>query len=240
MLSLTPEVFDQAEYYENSSPLERKDGLKLIDILAPKGGSKVLDIGCGTGYHSNVLAHQVGAEGRVVAIDPDKERLQIAREAYPASNIEYLEKSAEDIPGDGYDLVFSNHVLHWCKDLNIVFGQVANKLKAGGLFAFNCTNQVDYPTEIFSDEFKEILSAGVQTERIEALAISHGFVELKKDVHECAHGFDDIHGLIDLFMIHSHGRFNKADFNLAALKEYYGNDNVVFKYPVITAILFKK
>ena len=120
----------------------------------------MLDIGCGTGYHSN-LAHLVGDEGKVVAIDPDKERLQIAREKYSANNLQYHEKSAEDIPGDGYDLVFSNHVLHWYKDLDIVFGQVANKLKAGRLFAFNCVKKVNQPTEIFCDKFKEIVSVGV-------------------------------------------------------------------------------
>ena len=117
--------------------MERTDGLALIVIAAPKQGSKILDIGCGTGYHSNVLAHLVGAEGEMVAIDLDKERFQIAREICESKNIEYLEKGAEDIPGDGYDSVFSNYVLHWSKGLDIAFGQVANKLKAGGLFALN-------------------------------------------------------------------------------------------------------
>ena len=63
----------------------------------------------------------MGPDGKVVGIDPDTERLQLAKEKYSASNIEYLEGSAENIPGGDYGLVFSNHVLHWCNDKNLVF-----------------------------------------------------------------------------------------------------------------------
>ena len=104
--------FNKAESYVHLSLLVREDGMKLIYTAAPKEGSKVLDIGCGTGNHSKVIADLVGAEGKLVGIDPDTERLRLAKEMYSASNIEYLERSAEDIPGGRYDLVFSNHVLH--------------------------------------------------------------------------------------------------------------------------------
>ena len=54
---------------------------------------------------------------QVVGIDIDVERLEVAREKYSASNIEYLEGNAQDIPKVGgiklYDCVFSNFVLHW-------------------------------------------------------------------------------------------------------------------------------
>ena len=56
--------------------------------MAPKEGSKDLDIGSAL---SKVIADLVGAEGRVVGIDPDTERLQLAKEKYFANNIEYLE-----------------------------------------------------------------------------------------------------------------------------------------------------
>ena len=42
----------------------------------------ILDMGCGTGYLSSVLADHVGPSGSVLAVDPDLERLNVAKEAY--------------------------------------------------------------------------------------------------------------------------------------------------------------
>ena len=38
------------------------------------------------GYLTKVLSERVGPEGKVVAVDPDGERLKIARDMYSASN----------------------------------------------------------------------------------------------------------------------------------------------------------
>ena len=55
---------------------------------------KVLDLDCGTGDLSKVLAEHVGLGGKVIAMDPDKERLRIAKETYSAvSNILFQEGS---------------------------------------------------------------------------------------------------------------------------------------------------
>ena len=56
-----------------------------------QSGSSVLDLGCGTGYLTKVLSERIGPEGKVVAVDPDGERLKIARENYSSSNIEYIQ-----------------------------------------------------------------------------------------------------------------------------------------------------
>ena len=42
-----------------------------IDALRPKVGDRVLHIGAGLGYYTALLAHCVGASGRVVAIEVD-------------------------------------------------------------------------------------------------------------------------------------------------------------------------
>ena len=57
--------FDQASVYDSNSSQQRDTGLRLIELLDPKPGYKVLDLGCGTGYLTKTLADQVGHEGKV-------------------------------------------------------------------------------------------------------------------------------------------------------------------------------
>ena len=63
----------------------------------------------------------MGPDGKVVAIDPDVDRLMLARKKYPATNLEYHVGCAEDLPGRGYDVIFSNEFFYWVKDLDCVF-----------------------------------------------------------------------------------------------------------------------
>ena len=199
-----------------------------------------MDIGCGTGYHSKVIADLVGDEGSVVGIDPDTERLRLAKEKYSASNIEYLERSAEDIPGGSYDLVFSNHVLHWCNDIDLVFRQVASKLKTGGIFAFMCVTQQSAPPEMFSDELKRALTfSTINKEVVKNLASSYSFTQFFLNVHECVHVFESVHEMVRFFMVHTHGKFDETHFNIPAMMKLFENGTVVFKDPIITCILSK-
>ena len=82
---------------------------------------KILDLGCGTGYLSNVLAEQVGLGGKVIAVDPDKERLRTTKETYGAvSNILFQEGSTDEFPQDQYDIVFSNHMMAYFFSIYLV------------------------------------------------------------------------------------------------------------------------
>ena len=59
-------------------------------MLALHKGSHILDLGCGVGNITMELAKKVRPEGKVVAVesvDPDEERLKIARMRYSTSNI---------------------------------------------------------------------------------------------------------------------------------------------------------
>lgn len=58
-------IFNQAENYDETSTIQKEDGLNLIYLLAPEQGSYILDLGCGTGYLTCALAKQVGPQGKV-------------------------------------------------------------------------------------------------------------------------------------------------------------------------------
>ena len=63
------EQFNQALTYESNSSVQQEDGLHLINLLGINKGNKVLDLGCGTGYLTKVLADQVGQQqGKVTTV----------------------------------------------------------------------------------------------------------------------------------------------------------------------------
>ena len=93
-------------------------------------------MGYGTGNVTKILSERVGPEGRIIAVDPDKERLQIARKNYSASNIEYIKADDKTFPEGQYDLIFANAVIHWIQDKRALFEKVYKNLKVGGRFAF--------------------------------------------------------------------------------------------------------
>jgi protein-L-isoaspartate(D-aspartate) O-methyltransferase len=60
----------------------------MLEQLDPQPGSRVLEIGAGTGYNAALLAHMVGPNGRVVTLDIDLDlvlaaRAHLRRAGYP-------------------------------------------------------------------------------------------------------------------------------------------------------------
>ena len=135
-----PSATAQATSYHNGSKTQQSVGSRMIDMLNVEKGATVLDLGCGTGYLTKVLSERVGPEGKVVAVDPDGERLKIAREMYSASNIEYIQADDKTFPPGQYDLIFCNIVIHWISDKEALLRQIYNNLHPRGCFAFTTAN----------------------------------------------------------------------------------------------------
>lgn len=171
--------------------------------------------------------------------------MQVAKEKYPASNLEYKEGSGEDIPGGDYDIVFSNCVIHWCTDKDLVFKQVAKSLKSGGKFGFVITADFDVvstlfpPEELFSPECRQHLIDQIHllpTNDLLSLLISNNFILKFFKEHLREWKFTDVHKLIEFHMTHMKGVFDKTHFNIEALKKFYGEEEIIIKVPYITII----
>ena len=118
-------TMSEAMSYERKSEGQRGVGIELIDQTSTERGATVFDLGCGTGYLTKVLSERVGSEGKVVAVDPDGERLKIAREKYSAQNIKYVQADDKTFLLGQYDIIFCNTVIHWIHDKEALYKRVS-------------------------------------------------------------------------------------------------------------------
>jgi trans-aconitate methyltransferase len=103
-------------------------GAGVFELLAPKRGEQILDLGCGDGALTEKL---VAAGCRVIAIDSSAEQIGAAR----ARGLDARRARAETLPFKGeFDAVFSNAVLHWIPDAGAAIASVHRALKPGGRF----------------------------------------------------------------------------------------------------------
>lgn len=103
-------------------------GEDLVQLLAPQKDEHILDVGCGTGE----LTHQISTFcASVSGIDSSIEMINAARKAYPEINFEHKDTRYLDSV-DEYDAIFSNAVLHWIKEADLVISALSKSLKPGG------------------------------------------------------------------------------------------------------------
>jgi len=106
----------------------------MVSELELPQGSKVLDLGTGTGVLIPMLIEAVGPSGAVVAMDFAPQMLAEARKKYQWPNLEFFEGAAEDIPlGDQvFDEVVCNSAFPHFDDLKGAAREMARVLKRGG------------------------------------------------------------------------------------------------------------
>ncbi|MEV4111494.1 methyltransferase domain-containing protein [Nonomuraea sp. NPDC049695] len=85
----------------------------MATAARPRAGDRVLDVGCGTGYLSRILAPVVTTSGRVAGIDPSPAMIDYATGHAPG-NCTYVQGEDENLPfpDDSFDLVISSLAVH--------------------------------------------------------------------------------------------------------------------------------
>src|ERR1700735_3473519 len=108
-MATTHDMKWNARLYDDKHNFVFRFGEDVVQLLNPRQGERILDLGCGTGYLTNLIA-QAGA--RVTGIDNSPAMLEIARASYP--DLDFHVMSATDFHFNSlFDAVFSNAVLHW-------------------------------------------------------------------------------------------------------------------------------
>lgn len=120
----------QADLYDKKLDYVSELGKGTIEILSPKSGEKILDLGCGTGDLANEIS-KMGA--LVIGMDLSTQMIDSAKMKYPEIN--FFVGNAENFKLDEQmDAVFSNAALHWMINPERVIKCVWNALKKGGRF----------------------------------------------------------------------------------------------------------
>ena len=212
-----------ARLYSEVSDFQKEHGKEMIQLLALEKNMKILDLGCGTGYLSDLLADCVGPEGRVVAIDPNKSRLELAKKQYSRPNLVFLEANDLTFPEDQYDLVFSNYVLNWIENKNALFNKVYQNLKPGGRFVFGvCTHQptlVEQLGDLMGPEMRQCFH-WMSASEYNLLATTVGFYVTYSDVQKKMLHFESIEHLMQVIRGSTDGRFNPEKIEPAILQDF--------------------
>lgn len=116
------------EAYARNARFVSDLGAPVLELLAPRAGERILDLGCGDGALTTKLV-ELGCA--VVGIDSSAPQIEGA-----------LRLGLDARVGDGqrldfeneFDAVFSNAALHWMSDADAVIAGVRRALKPAGRF----------------------------------------------------------------------------------------------------------
>ena len=106
-----------------------------------KEGMHILDIGCGRGDVSFLLAEMVGIEGSVLGLDLDDNALKVARKRASENrlkNVNFIKSdlNALSIENDQFDAIVGRRVLMYLPDPRRVISKLSTMLKIGGMMIF--------------------------------------------------------------------------------------------------------
>lgn len=127
----TVQTWDPERYARNARFVSDL-GAPVVELLAPRPGERILDLGCGDGA---LTAKLVDLGCRVVGVDASAEQIAAAR----ARGLDARVASGEALDfDDEFDAVFSNAALHWMKRADLVIDGAWRALAPGGRFVAEC------------------------------------------------------------------------------------------------------
>jgi len=142
--------YDDEKFFNQYKQMQRSvKGLKaagewheLQKMLPAFEGKRVLDLGCGFGWHCR-YAIEHGAKA-VAGIDISERMLEKAQEMTESSLIEYIKMPIEDIDysSNSFDVVISSLAFHYIENFNDICKKVSQCLTTGGEFVFSVEHPI--------------------------------------------------------------------------------------------------
>jgi len=129
---MTPVQTWDPERYARNARFVADLGAPVVELLAPRAGERILDLGCGDGILTAKLA-AMGCE--VIGVDGSAAQVEAARKLGLDARVVDGEKLSFD---EEFDAVFSNAALHWMRNPDAVIAGAWRALRPGGRFVAEC------------------------------------------------------------------------------------------------------
>jgi SAM-dependent methyltransferase len=123
--------------------LVRHQVAHLYAIGRMRRARRVLDVGCGTGYGTAMVASRVG---EVVGIDMSEEAVAWTRSRNRLPNVEFMAMPATelDFPAGSFDAAYSIQVVEHIEEIELLLSEVVRVLRPGGTFVVATPNRLTY------------------------------------------------------------------------------------------------
>ncbi|XP_054166836.1 trans-aconitate 2-methyltransferase-like [Oppia nitens] len=144
-MDFDPEIYDNSN---NDTLIPAKRLIKIISELKPNNNkfSLILDIGCGSGNMTKLLADEIECD-HIIGCDIDQKMIEYAKRENKKSNIDYL---VQDIQRDWLDfntelkdlkgkvsVITSNFALTWIHDIKTTAENLSHLISDDGLLVLN-------------------------------------------------------------------------------------------------------
>jgi len=130
--------------YEQNCIVQRDCAQDMLDILDIREPKSILEVGCGTGLLTRMLASRY-PNSQILASDPSQKMLDEAKKSSICAKIDYDCRAAHNLRDGAWDLIASNAALHWAGTPERVIELLKNRLSSNGALAFTYFTRNTYP-----------------------------------------------------------------------------------------------
>jgi trans-aconitate 2-methyltransferase len=139
------------EQYERFRDERSEPFFALMELVRPRDGMRVVDLGCGTG-DLTLLLHKHLRASETLGLDNSEAMLAKAR-SLAGDGLRFDRQSIDDFGADHcFDLVFSNAAMHWVSNHTELLARLTRALAEGGQIAIQVPANHDFPTHTMAAE----------------------------------------------------------------------------------------